>query len=138
MDIPHIHKDDNHPVERHKKELTMGQRAADIMTESMGSWWFIFFFSIILVIWIILNIIAWIENWDPYPFILLNLMLSMISAFQAPVIMMSQNRQTERDRIAAKYDYAVNRKVDREVQQIQKDLDEIKKILKATKKTKKT
>ena len=77
-----------------------------------------------------MNIYGWIRHWDPYPFILLNLALSTISAFQAPVIMMSQNRQSDRDRIAAKYDYAVNRKTEREVANMQADLDEIKNMLK--------
>ena len=73
-----------------------------------------------------INAIAVWLRWDPYPFILLNLVLSCLAALQAPIIMMSQNRQNERDRITAKYDYAVNRKAEREVQEILRDLQQIK------------
>jgi len=73
--------------------------------------------------------VAYKLRWDPYPFILLNLMLSSLAAIQAPIIMMSQNRQAERDRLTSKYDYAVNRKAEREIQNMQKDLEEIKKML---------
>ena len=73
--------------------------------------------------------LAWHFRWDPYPFILLNLFLSCLATFQAPIILMSQNRQTERDRATAKYDYAVNRKAEREIQDMQKDLDEIKRMI---------
>ncbi|MBU0469914.1 MAG: DUF1003 domain-containing protein [Nanoarchaeota archaeon] len=83
-----------------------------------------------LVIWILIN--SWFlmkKPFDPYPFILLNLLLSCLAAIQAPVILMSQNRQAERDRINARYDYLVNRKAEREIQGIQKDLDQIKDFL---------
>jgi uncharacterized membrane protein len=70
-----------------------------------------------------------IGKWDPYPFILLNLFLSCLAAFQAPIILMSQNRTTERDRKRAEYDYAVNRKAEREIEDIQKDLEDIKKMI---------
>lgn len=129
MNIPHLHKQDNHPIINRKKKLPFADRAADSMTEAMGSWSFIIVFAIIIGLWIALNIYGWVQQWDPYPFILLNLALSTISAFQAPIIMMSQNRQADRDRIAAKYDYAVNRKTEREVANMQKDLDEIKEML---------
>ena len=131
MNLPLLHKKTaDHPGISKKKKLPLGDRAADAMTEWMGSWTFIIVFSILLVIWIGLNMVAWFNHWDPYPFILLNLALSTISAFQAPIIMMSQNRQADRDRTAAKYDYAVNRKTEREVQNMQADLDEIKDMLK--------
>lgn len=124
----HFHKtSDNHPVISSKKNLSFGQKSADAMTRWMGSWGFIIYFLLFIALWI--TIIGWYKGWDPYPFILLNLALSLISALQGPIIMMSQNRQTERDRIAAKYDYAVNRKVDREVQNMQKDLDDIKEMI---------
>jgi uncharacterized membrane protein len=130
MNLPLLHtKNDDHPVVSKKKKLSLGDRAADHMTEWMGSWSFIIIFAVIISIWIGLNIYGWWKHWDPYPFILLNLALSTISAFQAPVIMMSQNRQADRDRVAAKYDYAVNRKTEREVADIQEDLDEIKTML---------
>lgn len=131
MNLPLLHKKDgNHPAISKKKKLPLGDRAADAMTEWMGSWSFIIVFSLLLAVWIGLNMVAWWNHWDPYPFILLNLALSTISAFQAPIIMMSQNRQSDRDRVAAKYDYAVNRKTEREVQDMQTDLDEIKEMLK--------
>ena len=78
----------------------------------------------------ILNILVLIYRWDPYPFILLNLVLSCLAAVQAPIILMSQNREAQRDRIRAEYDYQINKKAEREIEDIQKDLDEIKKILK--------
>jgi len=121
---------DDHPIIAKKKHLPLADKAADIMTEGMGSWRFLFFFSGVIVVWICLNLYGWWKHWDPYPFILLNLALSTIAAFQAPIIMMSQNRQADRDRIAAKYDYAVNRKAEREIQNMQKDLDEIKELIK--------
>lgn len=71
-----------------------------------------------------------LSSWDPYPFILLNLILSTLAAVQAPVILMSQNRSAQRDRLHAKYDYDVNRKAEREIQNMQRDLDEIKKLIK--------
>jgi len=74
--------------------------------------------------------VAFVQKWDPYPFILLNLTLSCIAAIQAPLILMSQNRTTERDRIKAERDYLVNRKAEREVEDMQRDLDEIKKMIK--------
>ena len=130
MNLPLLHKTDGeHPTIQNKQCLSLPQRSADAMTKWMGSWPFLLGFSVIIIIWICINIYGWWNNWDPYPFILLNLVLSTISAFQAPIIMMSQNREAERDRLAAKYDYAVNRKTEREVLKIQKDLAEIKKML---------
>jgi len=129
MNIPFLHPEEEHPLVTKKKKLSLADRAADTMTEAMGSWSFLFIFGLIVAIWIALNIYGWWNHWDPYPFILLNLALSTISAFQAPVIMMSQNRQADRDRVSAKYDYAVNRKAEREIQLIQKDLEEIKDML---------
>ena len=109
--------------------MSLADRAADRMTEGMGSWSFLFVFSAIIIVWISLNLYGWWQHWDPYPFILLNLALSAISALQAPIIMMSQNRQTDRDRLSARYDYAVNRKAEREIQLIQKELYTIKEML---------
>ncbi|MCB9798742.1 DUF1003 domain-containing protein [Candidatus Nomurabacteria bacterium] len=122
-------KDGAHPVIEHGRQLSIGDRASDRMTEFMGSWTFIIVFSLAIATWVVLNILMVINHWDPYPFILLNLMLSCLSAYQAPIILMSQNRQADRDRITAKYDYAVNRKAEREIQNMQKDLDEIKALL---------
>ena len=100
------------------ERATRGQRAADWVATAVGSWQFIIGQSILLVIWIILNVTAWIRHWDPYPFILMNLFLSMQAAFTAPVIMMSQNRQSLRDRLEAHNDYEVNLKAEEEIRAI--------------------
>ena len=105
--------------------MTLGQRAADVVTTSVGSWTFILVQSGILAIWLIVNSLAWIRHWDPYPFILLNLVLSFQAAFTAPIIMMSQNRQAARDRIEAIEDYAVDRQAEEEIEAIQTRLDDL-------------
>ncbi len=105
----------NSLLEEHK---TRGQRAADIVTATVGSWKFIIIQSCILIIWAILNLTAWVYHWDPYPFILMNLVLSLQAAYTAPIIMMSQNRQAERDRLDARNDYQVNQKAEEEVRAI--------------------
>lgn len=121
-----------HPIFKTKK--TFGQKAADSLTKGVGSWIFIISFLIFLGIWIITDgyfILKYLQGnlIDPYPFILLNLILSCIAAIQAPIILMSQNREEEKDRLRAKYDYAVNRKAEKEIEQVQNELKEIKKIL---------
>lgn len=98
--------------------LSFGQRIADGVANGMGSWAFILTQSSILAVWIVLNVIGAIKSWDPYPFILMNLMLSMQAAYAAPVIMMSQNRQAEKDRIEAHNDFEVNQKAEEEVRAI--------------------
>ena len=107
------------------KSMTFGQKAADTITRGAGSWTFIISFLVLLVIWMILNVKAYFGEWDPYPFILLNLVLSCLAAIQAPVILMSQNRQAEKDRKKLEYDYSVNRKSEREIERILKRLDNI-------------
>ena len=97
------------------ESLTLGQRIADTVASTMGSWPFIIVQSTLLACWITLNATAWINHWDPYPFILLNLMLSFQAAYAAPFIMMSQNRQSSKDRIAAEIDHQVNQKAELEV-----------------------
>lgn len=99
-----------------KPRLSVGDRIADIVASTMGSWRFIIVQSILLAIWVFLNIIAVIQHWDPYPFILLNLMLSFQAAYAAPIIMMSQNRQATIDRQEAKHDYEVNTKAELEIE----------------------
>jgi uncharacterized membrane protein len=118
----------NKPVEHHHKP-TLGQQSADRITCIVGSWKFILIQSFLLVIWIILNVVAWINHWDPYPFILLNLMLSFQAAYTAPIILMSQNRADERDRKKAEADLATDRKAEREIEQIQLKLEEMDKKL---------
>lgn len=110
-----------------KNKIPLGQRAADKITAVVGSWKFIIIQSILLVIWIILNISAWIFHWDPYPFILLNLALSFQAAYTAPVILMSQNRMAERDRKKAQIDLATDRKAEREIEEIQEVLSRLEK-----------
>lgn len=105
----------------------MGDRLADSLARVGGSWGFILAFLGFLVVWTLLN--AWLlgrDSFDPYPFIFLNLVLSMIAAIQAPIIMMSQNRQAERDRIDAAHDYAVNLKAEIEIMALHEKLDEIR------------
>jgi uncharacterized membrane protein len=104
---------------------TFGQKAADLIAKWAGSWTFILSFLVFLGIWMALNIYAWIGEWDPYPFILLNLVLSCIAALQAPVILMSQNRQSQKDRTKVEYDYKVNRKAEKGIEEILKSVKAI-------------
>lgn len=108
-----------------EERLTPGQRASDAIARQVGSWRFIIVQSIILVTWLVVNSIGWIMKWDPYPFILLNLVLSFQAAFTAPVIMMSQNRQEARDRLESEQDYAIDRRAELEVAAIHARLDEL-------------
>jgi uncharacterized membrane protein len=103
--------------------LTTGQRIADTVAATMGSWRFIIIQSCILLAWIALNITAWINHWDPYPFILLNLALSFQAAYAAPFIMMSQNRQQDIDRVKAESDYRINVKAELEIELLHEKLD---------------
>jgi uncharacterized membrane protein len=92
----------------------------------MGSWKFIIIQSVILLVWIVLNITAFVENWDPYPFILLNLALSFQAAYAAPFIMMSQNRQQDIDRKAAEQDYQINVKAELEIELLHQKIDQLR------------
>jgi uncharacterized membrane protein len=109
-----------------QEQLTFGQRVSDKLADVAGSWTFIFGFGLTLVVWVFLNTAALFHHWDKYPYILLNLFLSMLAAIQAPVIMMSQNRQEDRDRIRAEHDYEVNLKAEIEIQQLHQKLDELR------------
>jgi len=132
----------NHPPVRNvndvvKEHLTFGDRMADKLARMMGSWKFIIIQSVFLTFWVILNLMAWIYHWDPYPFILMNLVMSLQAAYAAPIIMMSQNRQDKRDRLEAHNDYAINRKSEEEIKallehtNVQNDaLTEIHRLLK--------
>ena len=113
------------PFIQDKRKLTLGQRTADALAVWAGSWIFIIGFFIFLSLWMATNIYAWINTWDPYPFILLNLVLSCLAAIQAPVILMSQNRANQRDRMRAEYDYGVNRKAEKEIQEMILQLNRI-------------
>lgn len=107
-------------------QLTTGQRMADTVARFGGSWRFIILFGSFLVIWIVVNAV-WLRNraFDPFPFILLNLMLSCLAAIQAPLIMMSQNRQEEKDRRRAKKDYMINLKSEVEIRMLHEKLDHL-------------
>lgn len=113
-------------VEEDEQEITFGQKLADKVAEFGGSWGFIIFFMSFLVVWILMNVF-WLSNhgFDPYPFILLNLILSCIAAIQAPVIMMSQNRQEEKDRERAKKDYKINLKSELEIRELHEKIDHL-------------
>jgi len=108
--------------------LTFGQRLADQVASFGGSWTFIMIFASVLLTWIILNsfvLVRMNSAFDPYPYILLNLFLSMLAAIQAPIIMMSQNRQAAKDRLDAAHDYEVNMKAELEIADLHKKLDEL-------------
>jgi uncharacterized membrane protein len=100
------------------EQLTLGQRAADRVARIVGSWLFIGVQSLILACWAWLNLVAWTRHWDPYPFILMNLFLSLQAAYTAPMLMMSQNRMAARDRLEAHNDYEINRKAEEEVRAV--------------------
>src|SRR6266403_2857463 len=112
-----------HPNEIIEKEATFGERIADSVSQFGGSWTFILTFLAVLVIYTIVNISLGKSAWDPYPFILLNLFLSMLAAIQAPVIMMSQNRQDTKDRLRGELDYDVNRRAESEIQGLARKLN---------------
>lgn len=122
-----------HPVLTARR--TIGQKAADWVTKWVGSWTFILILLGVLLTWMAVNAYFFIEYelgnpWDPYPFILLNLMLSTIAAIQAPIILMSNNRHAQKDRLMAEYDYQVNKKAEKEIEDIKKQLDRIERKLK--------
>jgi uncharacterized membrane protein len=118
----------NHPSVLNVNEvaderLTMGQRVADRVAGTMGSWHFIITQATIMVIWIMLNLVGWFYHWDIYPFVLLNLAMSAQAAFATPLIMMSQNRQSEKDRLTAQNDYTTDCKGEEEIRHIMEHLD---------------
>lgn len=100
------------------ERLTIAQSVADRVAKIVGSWRFIIIQSTILALWALLNVVAWARHWDPYPFILMNLFLSLQAAYTAPIIMMSQNRLAARDRIEAHQDFLVNQKAEEEIRAI--------------------
>ena len=110
---------------KHVESLTTPQRIADRVASVMGSWTFIIAQTVFVVLWMIVNIIAYLEHWDPYPFILLNLLFSTQAAYAAPIIMMAQNRQNERDRAQALADYETNVEAKIEIEALQKHLSQI-------------
>ena len=107
-------------------QLTIGQRNADTVAANMGSWRFAIIQSGILVIWTVLNVTAFIQQWAPYPFILLNLVLSFQAAYAAPFIMMSQNRQLDIDRKHAENDFQVNVKAELDIELLHQKIDQLR------------
>lgn len=105
--------------------MTRGQRIADALASLMGSWSFIIIQTIFVLVWMTLNVIAWVSHWDVYPFVLLNLLFSTQAAYAAPIIMMSQNRQNERDRAHAEADFETNAKAEKEIEDLQRSLARI-------------
>jgi uncharacterized membrane protein len=111
--------------QKHRDELDYGSRIADAVAKGMGSWKFIIIQTILVVLWMGLNLIAFVQHWDPYPFILLNLLFSTQAAYAAPIIMMSQNRQNERDRAQAQADYQTNIDAKLEIEALTSKLNSI-------------
>jgi uncharacterized membrane protein len=105
------------------EKLSMGMRIADAVVATVGSWRFIVIQSVLLILWLLANIMGWVKAWDPYPFILLNLLLSFQAAYTAPIIMMAQNRQSEIDRMKAQQDYDVNLKAELEIELLHQKID---------------
>jgi CRP/FNR family cyclic AMP-dependent transcriptional regulator len=111
------------PNEVIEEKYTLGERLADMVASFGGSWTFIIVFAVWLVSWTAINVLLRGKAWDPYPFILLNLFLSMLAAIQAPVIMMSQNRQDKKDRLRSELDFDVNRRAEAEIQNLSRKLN---------------
>jgi uncharacterized membrane protein len=110
----------------YEKDLTLGEKLADRLADFGGSWTFIAIFGAILLVWIVLNSAVLVTRpFDPYPFILLNLILSCLAAIQAPVIMMSQNRQEAKDRLRSQHDYQINLKAELEIRHLHEKLDHL-------------
>ena len=114
-----------------RSQLSLGQRVADWLAKGVGSWPFIIYQSILIIIWMAINSYLvymgvndsdFFKSWDPYPFILLNLVLSFQAAYTGPVVMMSQNRQNEKDRLAAENDYQINKKAEEEIKVVMEHL----------------
>jgi uncharacterized membrane protein len=127
--------------ERHEDSLSFGDRIADSVANGMGSWKFIIWQTVIVLIWMLINIVAFFKHWDPYPFILLNLIFSTQAAYAAPIIMMSQNRQSERDREQALHDYETNLEAKKEIEALQVylnklEIEKLDKIITLLEKTK--
>jgi uncharacterized membrane protein len=111
--------------DQHVETSTFGQKLSDKIANGMGSWKFILWQSVIVIIWMTLNIVGMVNHWDAYPFILLNLIFSTQAAYAAPIIMMSQNRQNQRDRIQADNDYRTNVEAKKEIEALQLHLSKL-------------
>ena len=111
--------------EEHIEMSNLGQRLADIVANGMGSWKFIIIQTIFVITWMGMNLVGYLQHWDPYPFILLNLLFSTQAAYAAPIIMMSQNRQSDRDRAQVQADYITNLEAKEEIESLQRQLNKI-------------
>lgn len=111
--------------EKHHSSSSFGDRLADTVANGMGSWRFIIWQSIIVILWMALNVVGFVNHWDAYPFILLNLIFSTQAAYAAPIIMMSQNRQNQRDRAQAQHDYKTNIDAKKEIEALQIHLSKL-------------
>jgi uncharacterized membrane protein len=111
--------------EKHKEESKFGQHLADSVASGMGSWRFIIIQTVIVAVWMIANVVGFIYHWDVYPYILLNLLFSTQAAYAAPIIMMAQNRQNERDRHHAEQDFKTNVEAKKEIEQLLEKLNSI-------------
>jgi uncharacterized membrane protein len=121
--------------EAYVESRTWGAKLADGVAAGMGSWTFIIVQTFLVVVWLALNLVGWMQHWDPFPFILLNLVFAAQASYAAPIIMQSQNRQTERDRHQADADYRTNVEAKKEIEELQKRLariedDKLERILK--------
>jgi uncharacterized membrane protein len=111
--------------QKHIEESSLGHKLADAVAKGMGSWRFIMIQSFFVVVWMALNLVGFFYHWDAYPFILLNLLFSTQAAYAAPIIMMSQNRQSERDRVQAQADYQTNLEAKKEIEALTIKLNQI-------------
>ena len=111
--------------DKHKETLTFGSRIADSVAKGMGSWGFIIIQTILVIFWMGINLVGYAYHWDVYPFILLNLVFSTQAAYAAPIIMMSQNRQNDRDRVQAQADYQTNIDAKLEIEALSKKLNSL-------------
>ena len=111
--------------DKHSETFTFGQRIADAVANGMGSWKFIIGQTLFVIVWMGLNIFAYVQHWDVYPFILLNLIFSTQAAYAAPIIMMAQNRQNARDRVQAQEDYQTNIDAKEEIESLQEQLNKL-------------
>ena len=105
------------------ERASRGQQMADRVAKIVGSWPFILVQTVLLFVWIVLNVTGWVFQWDPYPFILMNLVLSTQAAFTAPIIMMSQNRQAAKDRLVSNHDFEVNLRAEQEIRMILEQIE---------------
>jgi uncharacterized membrane protein len=118
LEFPELYKHEHPPVldgcQLFEEQLTFSQKAADWVAETVGSWKFIFFQTAVFAIWMSLNISAWVYHWDPYPFILMNLVISIMTSYSASIILISQNLQERRDRVESSQHCLINEKAEEE------------------------